>query len=642
MKILITGGSGLLGTELQKLDADIIAPSHDDMDILDYGGMSYYVNSIMPDVIIHCAAVTDNRLVEKNPTSAILTNIIGTANISIACLEMGVRFIYISTDYVYADGSHGNYKETDPLLPFNLYSATKLGGEMSVKAVPNHLIIRTSFGANKFPYSEAFIDKWSSKDYVNVIAPMIYEASLSPLTGVLNLGTSRKTLYAHAIERSEVNPVKIADTSYSTPYDTSLNLQKWMDYKSSKSIAKPHSECRVCGSKNMTKYLDLGLMPLANNLEFTARSAKEKERFPLQVMFCNDCALSQLSVVIDPGKMFGHYVYRSSINKPYITHCERMADTIILDENSFHIDIAGNDGALLKVFKDRFNHGVLNVDPAENLTAIAEQQGIRSTTEFWSMEVAQKIRDGIGQADLITATNVFAHLDNVKEFIQACNYVLKDQGVLIIENPYLVDFIENMEFDTVYHEHVTYWSVIPMCNLVSQFGMRVINCVKQDIHGGTMRYVIAKDDSEHPTDKNVMDYYQKEQAMGYDKFPAYSSWSNQVKGLIQDFGQQLLKLKKEGYSIAGFAASAKGSTLLNCAGINTDLVDYIADDTSEKIGKFTPGNGIPIHNPHMIMKTNPDYIVILSWNFTQPIIDRVRRLGYKGKFIVPIPEFKII
>lgn len=631
----------MLGTELKLIDNGIASPASSQVDIRDYDKVKECVKTFMPDIVIHAAAITDNRLVEKNPTSAILTNIIGTANISIACLEMGVRLIYISTDYVYADGSHGNYKETDPLLPFNLYSATKLGGEMSVKAVPNHLIIRTSFGANKFPYSEAFIDKWSSKDYVNVIAPMIYEASLSPLTGVLNLGTSRKTLYAHAIERSEVNPVKIADTSYSTPYDTSLNLQKWMDYKSSKSIAKPHSECRVCGSKNMTKYLDLGLMPLANNLDFTARSAKDKERFPLQVLFCNDCALSQLSVVIDPGKMFGHYVYRSSINKPYITHCERMADTIILDENSFHIDIAGNDGALLKVFKDRFNHKVLNVDPAENLTAIAEQQGIRSTTEFWSMEVAQKIREGIGQADLITATNVFAHLDNVKEFIQACNYVLKKHGVLIIENPYLVDFIENMEFDTVYHEHVTYWSVIPMCNLVSQFGMSVINCIKQDIHGGTMRYVIAKDDSEHPTNKNVLDYYQKEQAMGYDKFPAYSNWSEQVKGLIQDFGQQLLKLKKEGYSIAGFAASAKGSTLLNCAGINTDIISWVADETPDKLGKFQPGTGIPIVHKSRIIKDSPDYLVILSWNFTLEIKKRVRELGYTGKFIIPVPSFEI-
>lgn len=641
MKILLTGGSGLLGQELQKIDSEIIAPLRKDMDVRSFGFIMAQLEKHNPDVVIHCAAFKDNRLIEKDPRSAIEINIAGTANIAIACLELGIRLVYISTDYVYP-GDHGQLRETDPLKPFNLYAWSKLGGECSVKAVPNHLIIRTSFGESKFPYKEAFTDKWSSKDYVDVIAPMIYESSVSPLTGVLNLGTERKSLYSYASQRNEVTPVRVGERNFMTPYDTSLNLQKWMDYKSLKSIAKPHCECRVCGSKKLTKYLDLGLMPLANNLEFTAQSAKEKERFPLQVMFCNDCSLSQLSVVIDPGKMFSYYTYRSSVNKPYIEHCQRMADNIGLSPDSFHIDIAGNDGALLKVFKDRFNHKVLNVDPAENLTAIAEQQGIRSLTDFWSMDVAEKVRELYGKADLITATNVFAHLDNVKEFIQACNFVLSEQGILIIENPYLVDFIENMEFDTTYFEHVTYWSVIPMQKLVTQFGMRLIKCEKQDIHGGTMRYVIAKDDSDHLTDNSVYEFQQQEILRGYDKYEAYSEWSEQVKELIHDFGIQLLKLKQEGKSIAAFAASAKGNTLLNCSGMNTDIIDYIADDTPEKIGRFSPGTGIPIVNPQRITKTQPDYVVILSWNFTEAIIDRVRKLGFKGKFIVPIPKFEVI
>ncbi len=641
MKILITGGSGLLGQELIKIDSNIIAPSKKDMDVRNFGYLMIQIETHKPDVIIHCAAVKDNRLIEKDPRSAIEINISGTANLAIACLDLGIRLVYLSTDYVYP-GDHGQLRETDPLKPFNLYSWTKLGGECSVTAVPNHLIIRTSFGESKFPYKEAFIDKWSSKCYVDEIAPMIYEAALSPLTGVLNLGTERKSLYSFASQRNEVNPVRVGDRHFITPYDTSLNLQKWIDYKSSKSIAKTHSECRVCNSPDMTKYLDLGLMPLANNLEFTAQSAKEKERFPLQVMFCNRCSLSQLSVVIDPVKMFSYYTYRSSVNKPYIEHCQRMADKFGLSKDSFHIDIAGNDGTLLKVFKDRFNHKVLNVDPAENLTAIAEQNGIRSRTDFWSMDLAEIIVESIGKADLITATNVFAHLDNVKEFIQACNLVLSDQGILIIENPYLVDFIENMEFDTTYFEHVTYWSVTPMNKLVSQFGMKLIKCEKQDIHGGTMRYVIAKDESEHLIGSSVYEFCEQENLRGYDKYEAYSEWSDQVKDLIQDFGIKLLKLKQEGKSIAAFAASAKGNTLLNCSRMNTDIIDYIADDTPEKIGRFSPGNGIPIVNPQLIMKTNPDYIVILSWNFTTTIIERVRKLGFTGKFIVPIPKFEII
>lgn len=232
MKILLTGGSGILGKELLKLNKNIIYPPREEMDVYEYDDCLRQINKYKPDVIIHAAAITDNRIVEKNPVSAIYVNIIGTANLAMLCYEYNIRLVYISTDYVYADGSHGNYKETDPLLPFNLYSWTKLGGECSIKAVPNHLIIRTSFGKSPFEYKEAFVDKWTSKDYVEEIAPMIYEASLSPLTGVVNLGTERKTLYSHASETNkDVKGVRIKDTNYNTPSDTSLNLQKWINYK---------------------------------------------------------------------------------------------------------------------------------------------------------------------------------------------------------------------------------------------------------------------------------------------------------------------------------------------------------------------------------------------------------------------------
>lgn len=390
MKILLFGASGCLGTELKKINSDIICPTREECNIIDYNEVYDTIIKYSPDVIIHAAAVTDNRMVEKHPMDAIHVNVIGTANIAMECINRNIRLVYLSTDYLYK-GNRGNYLEEDEILPFNLYSWTKLGGECSVKGVPNHLIIRTSFGKNTFDYKEAFTDKWSSKDYVDVIAPMIYEASLSPLTGVLNMGTERKTLHSHAIERSpDVKPVKIADTNYFTPYDTSLNLQKWMNYKTSSSIAHPHTECRVCGSSNLSKYLDLGLMPLANNLEFTAQLAKNKERFPLQVMFCKDCGLSQLSVVINPEKMFSYYTYRSSVNKGYVDHCKTMALDMsakgYVGKSSFHIDIAGNDGTLLKVFKDVLGHRVLNIDPASNLTAISEAIDIPCITDFWGID----------------------------------------------------------------------------------------------------------------------------------------------------------------------------------------------------------------------------------------------------------------
>lgn len=644
MKILLFGGSGTLGAELRKLNADIFCPTHSECDIYQYTEICRVVDEVKPDIIINAAAVIDNRQIDKNPCPAIADNIIGAANLAIVSYSKNIRLVYLSTDYIY-EGTRGNYREDDPIKPFNLYSWTKLGGECSAVAVKNHLIIRTSFGKNSFDYDQAFTDKWVSKDYVDVIAPLILEAALSPLTGVLNLGTERKTLFDHAKERNpDVKPIRLSDTNFFTPYDTSLNLQKWIDYKSSKAIAKPHTKCRCCGSDKLTKYLDLGLMPLANNLEFTAQAAKAKERYPLQVMFCNQCALSQLSVVVDPEEMFSHYVYRSSVNAPYVKHCRQMAVDLHKDygigQGCFMIDIAGNDGTLLKEFREEIGLNVLNVDPATNLVPIAEAAGIESIVDFWSEDLARKIVATHGKADLITATNVFAHLDDIHDFMKGCRAALSSDGILIIENPYIVDFVRHMEYDTLYHEHVTVWGLKPMMELCVRNGMQVVGVEKKDIHGGTMRYHISRIDSSHIPGMSVQ--IQLAMEFSYNSIDMYQNFSSRVTDNIRNLQSKLVALKKSGAKIVAFGASAKGSTLLNYGGFNTDIIDYIADETPEKIGKYTPGTGIQVLHPQMIMKTNPDYILILAWNFTDAIVDKVRALGFKGKFIVPIPEYKII
>jgi dTDP-4-dehydrorhamnose reductase len=232
MKILLTGGSGLLGTELLKLNPNIISPSHADFDVMNGEEVVHDITFFYkPELIIHCAAILDVKTLENHPAKAIETNIIGTANLAIACIRNNIRLVFISTDYIYP-GTEGNYKETDPILPYNFYASTKLGGECAVQGVKNHLIIRTSFGPSKFPYKQAFRDVWRSKDYVDVIAPMIYEAATSELTGVLNIGTDRKTMYSYAKERNnEVEPVLVADSGFDAPWDTSFNLDRWNNYK---------------------------------------------------------------------------------------------------------------------------------------------------------------------------------------------------------------------------------------------------------------------------------------------------------------------------------------------------------------------------------------------------------------------------
>lgn len=398
------------------------------------------------------------------------------------------------------------------------------------------------------------------------------------------------------------------------------------------------TNCRVCGSDRLTKYLDLGFLPLSNNLANNTVQSFNKEKFPLQVLFCEECALSQLSIVVDPAVMFGHYVYRSSISKTYINHCRQMAIELKprLTKDSFMIDIGSNDGTLLREFKDEIGLKIMGIDPAENLAAICDAAGIPNMTYFWGMGTARKIVNTFGYADLITATNVFAHCDNVKEFILAAKHVLKDNGILVLEFPYLIDFIENNEFDTVYFEHLSYFSITPLARLCYECDMNVMSVSKKDIHGGTVRVTIGNGSIE----RSVFDFLEQEKE--YSLPAKYLDWSTKVNHTINELKYHLSKLKFEGKKIAAFAASAKGNTLLNCANITVGMINYIVDQTPEKVGKYSPGTGIPIVSMDDLIRTPPDYLLILSWNFKDEIINKCQAAGYRGKYIIPIPEFEIV
>jgi hypothetical protein len=409
---------------------------------------------------------------------------------------------------------------------------------------------------------------------------------------------------------------------------------------------KLHTRCRVCSSTSLIEYLNLGRMPLSNNLELTEQLARDKERFPLEVMFCKNCGLSQLSVVIDPNELFSYYTYRSGINKGYVNHCKRMAEELTLrfgfNDSTYHIDIAGNDGTLLMEFRKVLHNDdhLFNVDPAANLREISEINRIFTISDFWNIGLATNTFKG--RADLITATNVFAHLDDINEFLQACKIAMKSEGIIVIENPYLIDFIDKMEFDTIYFEHLTYWSLIPMVRLCSYNGLKVISAEKQAIHGGSMRYIIANEGSLYSISPAIENLCKEERRREFDKYTVYKQWAVNVKDFIRDFKYNISDLKRQGKLIIGFAASAKGNTLLNSAEIDTCIIDCIIDETPEKIGKYYPGVGIPIVDIGNIMKINPDYILILSWNFKEEIIEKVRALGYKKNFIIPIPRWEII
>ncbi len=408
---------------------------------------------------------------------------------------------------------------------------------------------------------------------------------------------------------------------------------------------KHHTKCRVCSSENMHKYLDLGKMPLPNDLSIASGIAINKPTMPLEVLFCDECGLSQLSVVVDPKDMYSYYTYRSGINKGYLTHCQEMAEDLknrfALNEDSFHVDVAGNDGSLLKEFKKIINHKVLNIDPARNLIEISNEEGVNGLCDYWELESAEIILNEYGKADLITATNVFAHVDNVKDFILSAKLLLKKDGVLVMEFPYLIDFMDKCEFDTIYFEHLSYFSVIPLLRLCNITGMKLISVEKQKIHGGTIRVTIADESSSHEIDASVSAFVNKEINGGFDKITAYDSLLKCSDIIKVQLNELLTELKNEGKTVYGFGASAKGNTLLNSAMIDNNLMQFIIDETPEKINHYSPKNGVMIKSLQLLKDFPCDYLVILAWNFSDEIIKKVKPF-YRGKFIIPIPNVEVV
>jgi 2-polyprenyl-3-methyl-5-hydroxy-6-metoxy-1,4-benzoquinol methylase len=306
------------------------------------------------------------------------------------------------------------------------------------------------------------------------------------------------------------------------------------------------------------------------------------------------------------------------------------------------VDIAGNDGALLSVFKEELGVSVVNVDPAENLAAIAEAAGVPTITSFWGADVARQIVSDYGRPKLITATNVFAHVDNVRDFVAAARECLDEDGALMLEFPYGVDFIEHREFDTIYFEHLSYVLLRPVKRLAEDLGLQVFDVQKQAIHGGSIRVFIGNRGAR-AVRPAVAEFIARELADGYHDAAVYQSWDQEVTALIGELVRQISSLKQSGAKIAAFAASAKGNTLLNACQFDAATIDYIVDDTPEKIGRFSPGTGIPIVDRTVLAEDPPDYLLVLAWNFAKEIIATTKEYeNTGGSYIIPIPAFKVI
>ena len=410
---------------------------------------------------------------------------------------------------------------------------------------------------------------------------------------------------------------------------------------------KKKSDCRVCKKNNLQKVLSLGSMPPANAFLTKEGLSKPEPSFPLELDFCNDCGFVQLSDVVSPELLFKDYVYVSSTSPAFVEHFRSLAETVAnrfsFPSNSLIVDIGSNDGILLRPFK-KLGWKILGVDPAVKIAEMATKNGIETIAEFFDPEIAKKIAKERGRASIITATSVFPHIDDLDNIIAGIKELLADDGMFIIEAYYLADLLEKNLFDTIYHEHLSYFTVTTLNKLFDRLGMKIFDVEKTDTHGGSLRGFVQKINGNRPIqEKNISAFVSREKQMAIDKALTFINFSQNIENIKKDLTKLLEELKSQGKRIAGYGAPAKGNTLLNYFKIGPELLDYAVDDSSWKQGLYTPGMHVSVVSSEELYKKTPDYILILAWNFAGPIMKKLPWFSEKGgKFIIPVPEPKII
>jgi SAM-dependent methyltransferase len=404
-------------------------------------------------------------------------------------------------------------------------------------------------------------------------------------------------------------------------------------------------KCRSCGSTDAAPILDLGLQPLANNLLTPADLAKKEPKFPLRLAVCKSCWMLQITDLVPPVELFSEYLYFSSFSDLMLRHSREACDGYMkefdLNGQSLVVEVASNDGYLLQNFV-KANVPCLGIEPAANIAKVAREKGIETLVEFFGQQIASDLAAKNRQADLILGNNVFAHAPDTNDFVAGLKALLKPKGRIALEFPYGADFIEHTEFDTIYHEHVFYFTLTALKPLFERHGLTIFRVQRLPIHGGSLR-LFAGHTGTHAVEKSATDLLAEETRKGVNALGYYEGFANQVHALKDDLVALLSKLKKEGKSIAAYGASAKGSTLLNYYGVSAATLDFVADRSTYKQGRLTPGTHIPIVPPEELLKRKPDYTLLLTWNFADEIL--AQQKAYRdagGKFIVPIPKVKIV
>ncbi len=404
--------------------------------------------------------------------------------------------------------------------------------------------------------------------------------------------------------------------------------------------------CRFCGTGLERTFVDLGLSPLCETYPAAADFHRGEVYYPLHVYVCDRCFLVQLEEYESAENIFSDYAYFSSFSDSWLKHCEtychKMADRFGLNEESFVVEVASNDGYLLQYFV-RQNIPVLGIEPAANVAKVAVEKGVPSLVRFFGAELAKELAAQGRCADLVLGNNVLAQVPDLNDFVEGLKILLKPEGVLTLEFPHLLKLIELNEFDTIYHEHFSYFSLFTTARIMEAHGLRIFDVEELKSHGGSLRVYACRTESRAQTlQPSVGKLMTEEKRAGLHSPEGYAGFAEQVKETKLALVEFLLAAARQGKTVAGYGAPGKSATLLHYCGIGKDLIEYTVDRSPYKQGRFLPGNHIPIFHPDRIRETKPDYVVILPWNLKDEIMEQLRFIReWGGRFVVPIPRVTV-
>jgi SAM-dependent methyltransferase len=404
--------------------------------------------------------------------------------------------------------------------------------------------------------------------------------------------------------------------------------------------------CRSCGDGNLAPILSLGDVPLANALRSRDELETPEARFPLDLVFCRSCSLVQITETVPPQQLFGDYPYFTSFSDTAVSQAAALVRREIeerrLDRSSLAAEVASNDGYLLQ-FYAQAGIPVLGIEPATNVAQAAAARGVRTVCRFFGGEVATELAAEFGRADIIHANNVLAHVADLNGVLQGLRRFVADYGVIVVEVPYVRDMIDHVEFDTVYHEHLCYFSLTALTTLFSRHGLIIHDVERLQIHGGSLRIFGGVYGAAPEPSARVKTLLEEEAQVGINRVEFYRGFAGRVEQLKKDLVALIGTLRESGQRIAAYGASAKGTTLLNYFGIGSAELEFVADRSTVKQGRYTPGTNLPIRPPEVLLEERPDYVLLLTWNFAEEILRQqaaYRQQG--GKFIIPIPELQVV